>query len=80
MVTIAISILAIASAIAILGVIASSLGEAYIAAKAMEGIARNPEASDKLRTNMIIAMSIVETGAIYSLVISLLIIFFLGAI
>lgn len=79
MVSISVALLAIAAAIAILGVIASSLGESFIASKAIEGISRNPEATDKIRTNMIIAMSIVETGAIYSLVISLLIIFFLGA-
>ena len=77
MVSMATALLAIAAAIAILGTMASSLGEAFIAAKAIEGISRNQEAAGAIRSNMIIAMSIVETGAIYCLVISLMIIFFL---
>ena len=78
MVSMATALLAIAAAIAILGTMASSLGEALIAAKAMEGISRNQEASEKITKNMIISMSIVETGAIYCLLIALLIIFFLA--
>lgn len=78
MVSMATALLAIAAAIAILGTMASSLGEAFIATKAIEGISRNQEAAGAIRSNMIIAMSIVETGAIYCLVISLMIIFFLA--
>ena len=66
---------ALAAAIAILGVMPSALGEGMVCAKALEGMARNPEMAGKLRTNMILACALVETTAIYSLLISILILF-----
>ncbi len=64
-----------AAAIAILGVMPSALGEGLVCSKAIEGISRNPEAYSKLRTTMILACALVETTAIYSLLISILCIF-----
>lgn len=66
---------AIAAAIAILAVMPSALGEGLVCMKAIEGMARNPEAADKLRTNMILACALVETTAIYALLVAILIIF-----
>lgn len=65
----------IAAAIAILGVMPSALGEGMVCAKAMEGISRNPEAYSKIRTTMILGCALVETTAIYSLLISILCLF-----
>ena len=67
--------IAIAAAIAIFSSAASSIGEATVITKAIEGMARNPEMAGKLRTNMILACALVETTAIYSLLISILILF-----
>lgn len=58
-----------------LGALGPALGEGFIAAKAMEAMARNPEVSDSLFTRMIVAMAITESTGIYSLVISLIILF-----
>ena len=65
----------LAAAIAILAVMPSALGEAFVCSHAIDGIARNPENYSKLRTTMILACSLVETTAIYSLLIAILCIF-----
>ena len=57
------------------GAIGSAIGEGLIAARAMEAIGRNPEASDKITTLMFVTMAIAESTAIYALVIALLILF-----
>ena len=67
--------IAFSAAIAILSVIATSIGEAWIAVKAIEGISRNPEAYEKLRLSMIIGIGLNETCALYALVVALTIIF-----
>ena len=41
-------------------------------AKALEGMARQPEAANDLRTNMIIGCAVTETTGIYALLISFL--------
>ena len=58
-----------------LGSIGPAMGEGNAVGKALEGIARQPEASGDLRTNMILGCAITETTGIYSLVIALLILF-----
>lgn len=58
-----------------IGGLGPALGEGFIAAKAMEAIGRNPQASDKIVPNMIVSMAICESISIYSLVISLILIF-----
>lgn len=58
-----------------LGAVGAAIGESWIATKAMDGMARNPEMSDKLFTNMIVAMAITESNSIYALVVSLIILF-----
>ena len=66
---------ALAAAIAIMAVIPSAIGEAMVVTKAIDGMSRNPEMAGKLRTNMILGCSLVETTAIYALLIAILIIF-----
>ena len=58
-----------------LGALGPALGEGNAVAKALEGMARQPEAAGTLRTNMILGCAVTETTGIYSLVISLLILF-----
>lgn len=50
----------------------SAIGIGILAAKAMEGIARQPEAQNAIRINMIIAISFIEAIALYGLVVSLI--------
>ena len=72
-----IGLIAIAAAISIFSSGCSSIGEAMLITKAIDGMARNPEASKNLRSNMIIGTALVETCGIYALLVSILIIFIL---
>ena len=58
-----------------IGAIGPALGEGNAVAKALEGMARQPETAGTLRTNMILGCAITETTGIYSLVVALLILF-----
>ena len=58
-----------------IGAIGPAIGEGNAVGKALEGMARQPEADSDLRTNMILGCAITETTGIYSLVIALLILF-----
>ena len=64
-----------AAAIAIMAVMPSAFGEAWICTRAVDGISRNPEAYGKLRTTMILGCALTETTAIYALLISILCLF-----
>lgn len=66
---------AIAAAVAILAVMPSAIGEAWVCARTVDGMSRNPEMYSKLRTNMILACALVETTAIYALLVAILILF-----
>lgn len=48
------------------------IGQGRAGAAALEGIARNPNASDKLFTPMILVLALIESLAIYALVIAIL--------
>ena len=65
----------IAAAIAIWGVMPSAIGEGLVCAHVVDGMSRNPEMYSKLRTTMILACALVETTAIYSLLVAILILF-----
>ena len=58
-----------------IGAIGPAMGEGNAVGKALEGMARQPEAASTLRTNMIICCAITETTGIYSLLIAFLILF-----
>lgn len=58
-----------------IGAIGPAIGEGHAVGKALEGMARQPESQGMLRTNMILGCAIAETTGIYSLVISLLLLF-----
>ena len=66
---------AIAAAVAILAFMPSAIGEAWVCARTVDGMSRNPEMYSKLRTNMILACALVETTAIYALLVAILILF-----
>lgn len=58
-----------------IGAIGPAMGEGNAVGKALEGMARQPEAASTLRTHMIIGCAITETTGIYSLLIAFLILF-----
>ncbi len=43
--------------------------------RAVEGIARNPEASGKIMTTMIVGLALIESLAIYTLVVVLILLY-----
>lgn len=56
-----------------LGTIGPALGIGLLASRALEAIGRNPEASGKIQTAMILAIAFAEAIAIYALVVALII-------
>lgn len=56
-----------------LAVIGAGLGIGRIGGQAMDAIARQPEATNKIQTAMIIAAALVEGVALFAVVVSLLV-------
>ena len=53
-----------------IGAIGPALGQGLVGMKACENIGKYPENAGKIRTTMMIGMGLVETSAIYALMIS----------
>ena len=53
----------------------TGIGQGYAIRGAVEGIARNPEASGKVTVTMLIGLAMVESLCIYALVIALILIY-----
>jgi len=64
-----------AAALAVFAGVITTLGQAQIASKAIESIARQPEARGSISTSMIIGLAMAETNGIYGLVVSMLLLF-----
>lgn len=56
-----------------LGTIGPGLAIGLLAGRALEAIGRNPEATPKIQTAMILAIAFAEAIAIYALVVALII-------
>ena len=65
----------IGAGLAMIGTIGAGLGIGIVASGAVQGIARNPDASGAVQTNMILGIAFAEAVAIYCLVVALLILF-----
>jgi F-type H+-transporting ATPase subunit c len=57
-----------------IGTFGPALGQGFIGGKACENIGKYPESANKIQTSMLIAMSLVETSAIFALLIAILLI------
>lgn len=68
------SLIAIGAAIAVLTGIGAGLGIGLATSKAVESVARQPEADSKITKLLIIGCALAEATAIYGFVIGLLII------
>ncbi len=64
----------LAAAIAVLTGIGAGVGIGLATAKAVDAIARQPEASGDIRTALILGCALAEATAVYGLVVALLII------
>ena len=56
-----------------IGTVAPAIAIAMIGSKSVEAIGRNPEASSKVQTAMILGLAFAEAIAIYGLVVTLII-------
>lgn len=66
-------LIAIGAALAIcISTFGPGLGQGIAAGKALEGIARQPEAAGEIRTSMILALAFMEALTIYGLLIAFL--------
>ncbi len=52
------------------GSLGPALGQGFVGMKACENIGKYPDSAGNIRTTMMIAMGLVETAAIYSLLIA----------
>jgi len=65
-----------------LGAIGAALGESRIAAASMDALARQPDEAGSITRNQFVALAMVESTAIFCLVIALVVLFanpFMGA-
>lgn len=60
---------------AAIGIAGGSIGIGLIGAKAMEAIARQPEETKSIRTNMILMAALIEGLAFFGAIVALLVIF-----
>lgn len=68
------SLVAIGAGIAVLSVLGAGVGIGIATGKAVEGIARQPEADGKISKVLILGCALAEATAIYGFVIALMII------
>jgi len=66
---------AIGAGLAMTGAIGAGAGIGILVGGAVQGIARNPDASGDIQTNMILGIAFAEAVAIYALVVALIILF-----
>ncbi|MEI7641128.1 MAG: ATP synthase F0 subunit C [bacterium] len=67
---------ALAAALSIgIAALGGGIGQGMAAAKAAEGVARQPEAAGKIQTLMILGLAFIESLSIYALVVSLILLF-----
>jgi ATP synthase F0 subunit c len=61
--------------IAMIGALGAGVGIGILGAGATQAMARNPDATPTIQTNMILGMAFSEATAIYALAVALIIIF-----
>ena len=68
------TLIAIGAGIAVFGAVGAGIGIGIATGKAVESIARQPEAAGEIRSTLIIGCALAEATAIYCFVIALMII------
>ncbi len=65
---------ALAAGIAMIAGIGPGIGQGFAAGKALEAIARQPEASGKITVTMLVGQAMAETTGLYALIIAFVLI------
>ncbi|TQC51303.1 ATP synthase F0 subunit C [Mycoplasmopsis mucosicanis] len=68
-------LIAIGAGICMLGCFGTGLGQGLASGRSAEAVGRNPEATSKIRTIMIVGMALAESAAIYCFIIAVLLLF-----
>ena len=68
------SVYAIAAVIAVFVGVFAGIGMAICVSKAIDAIARQPEAESKIRTTLLLGLAFIETTAIYGLFIAIMLV------
>lgn len=71
------TLIAIGAGLAVLAGLGAGLGIGIATSKAVEAIARQPEAEGKIRNTLILGCALAEATAIYGFVVAIMIIIFL---
>ena len=71
-------LIALGAAVAVITGIGAGLGIGMATSKAVDAIARQPEAESKISKNLILGCALAEATAIYGFIIGILIIILLG--
>lgn len=66
---------AIGAGIAMIGVIGAGIGVGFTSGKAVEGVARQPEASGEIMKIMFIGMAVTETTGLFAFIVSIILIY-----
>ncbi len=66
---------AIGAGLAVLTGVGAGIGMGMTASHAMDAVARQPEASGKINSLLILSLALIESIAIYGFVVALLVIF-----
>jgi F-type H+-transporting ATPase subunit c len=73
------ALLALAGGLSVaIAAVGAAIGLGMVGAAALVGFARQPEAAGRIQTAMIIALALIESLAIYALLVSLIIMFVIG--
>ena len=72
------TVIAIGAAIAVLTGIGAGIGLGIATSKAVEAVARQPEADGKITKALLLGCALAEGTAIFGMVVAILIILFLG--
>ena len=72
------TVIAIGAAIAVLTGIGAGIGLGIATSKAVEAVARQPEADGKITKTLLLGCALAEGTAIFGMVVAILIILFLG--
>lgn len=75
LITVATTSIASASLCMAIGSAAAGIAESFVAKQAMQSIAQQPDNSGEISKTLFISMSLIETSAIYCLLISMILIF-----
>lgn len=65
---------AIASAIVLIGAIGIGVGQGLIGMKAVEGVARQPEAKSDILQTMVVGQAVTETTGIFAFIIAIVLV------